>query len=105
MNSKYEKENNLNKKESKKIEANTNKHETEENQDDGNQDNLKENDENEIKYDIEKDILEKKTNIDNLKINKESLITNLQILIVDIEKKEKEKYNIIQNINDLTKGV
>ena len=48
-------------------------------------------------------MFEKKSRIDNLKINKESLITNLQILIVDIEKKEKDKYNITQTINDLTK--
>jgi len=105
MNTKYEKETNKNNKETKKIDPVTHKYDTEENQEEGNQDNLNENDGDEIKYDIEKDILEKRTNIDNLKINKESLITNLQILIVDIEKKEKEKYNIIQNINDLTKGV
>ena len=52
---------------------------------------------------INNDIFEKKSRIDNLKINKDSLITNLQILIIDIEKKEKEKYNITQTINDLTK--
>jgi hypothetical protein len=54
---------------------------------------------------INNDIFEKKAMMDNLKINKDSLITNLQILIVYIEKKEKEKYNITQMINDLAKEV
>lgn len=57
------------------------------------------------KNEIQSDIFERKSRIDNLKINKDSLITNLQILIVYIEKKEKEKYNITQMINDLTKEV
>lgn len=91
-------------KETKKNETKKLDTETGDNQEDENQEN-EDNDDEYKKYDIETDILEKKANIDNNKINRDSLLTNLQILIVDIEKKEKEKYNIIQNINDLTKEV
>ena len=54
---------------------------------------------------INNDIFQNKTRSENLQNNEHSLLTNLNLLIHQIELKEKEKFECVQSINNFTDKV